>query len=326
MAGRIPPGTRDVLPEEARELRAIEDALFSEFGAAGYSEVRTPTIEYSDVLEAGGDRGGPLYRFLDDRGELVALRNDMTVPVARLAASRMGDLDLPWRLCYLGSSFRTTAPQRADRRESGQAGVELFGVEGDEAISEVLRVLDRCLSASGVSGAVLVLGDSRLWPDLLAESGMDAEDRRVALDAIGDADFVGFRDTLEGSTSLDPALVPGLVELARTRCAREGLDEATTVGGEAVEATRRSLAGISELLDDGELTSRILFDFGMARDPQYYSGVVFEVFSPESGRSLGGGGRYDSLMGHFGMECAAAGFSLGIERIHEAVYATEAGR
>ena len=94
MAEAIPPGTRDVLPEEMREIRAIQAALLSTFAEAGYEEVRTPTIEYADVVQkAAGDADS--YRFLDDRGDLLALRNDMTVPIARLVSSRMADSEGP---------------------------------------------------------------------------------------------------------------------------------------------------------------------------------------------------------------------------------------
>ena len=85
----IPPGTRDILADEMRELRALEDALRDLFERHGYGEVATPTIEYHEVLARGDERGAPsAYRFFDESGELLALRSDMTVPIARLVANR----------------------------------------------------------------------------------------------------------------------------------------------------------------------------------------------------------------------------------------------
>src|SRR5262249_53993950 len=130
----IPPGTRDVLPDEMRELRRLYRALIEVFEARGYGEVATPAIEYDSVLARGGGpppasesarappRGGAraaptAYRFSDERGDLLALRPDMTVPTARLVPSRYGKAEPPLRLCYLASTYRAVRPQRGQMRE-----------------------------------------------------------------------------------------------------------------------------------------------------------------------------------------------------------------
>ena len=309
--GAIPPGTRDVLPDELRELRQIQDAMLAEFERAGYSEVRTPTIEYADLLAKGGRRGGPIYRFLDDRGELVALRNDMTVPIARLAAARLGETAPPWRLSYLGTSFRTTSAGRADLRESGQAGIELIGPAGADGTAEVLSVLDRCLSAVGLGGVVLCVGDSTLWPALLAEAGLEEVEREACLDSLATGNLVGLEGRL-GDRNGD------LVRIARTRGGAGALDSLRSLG-DGGSGTVERLEGVQDRLGDGEFGSRLMFDLGMARDPEYYSGEVFEVYVEGLGRSIGGGGRYDGLMEQLGISMPAAGFSLSLERIHEAL-------
>src|ERR687888_886590 len=113
MIHRIPPGTRDVLPEEMRELRRLEGSLADAFERFGYGEVATPTIEYHEVLARGDDRGAPTaYRFFDERGELLALRSDMTIPIARLAATRYADTEPPLRFSYVGNAYRVVRPQR----------------------------------------------------------------------------------------------------------------------------------------------------------------------------------------------------------------------
>src|SRR4051794_30976028 len=102
MIHRIPPGTRDVLPDEMRELRRLERSLLEVFERFGYGEVATPAIEYDEVLARGDGRSlGSAYRFFDERGSLLALRPDMTIPIARLAASRYAETEGPVRLCYL---------------------------------------------------------------------------------------------------------------------------------------------------------------------------------------------------------------------------------
>src|SRR4051794_15995310 len=102
----IPPGTRDVLPDEMRELRAVMDNLRASFDAAGYGEVRTPTVEYEDVLRQGDqDAAGAGWRLFDEHGRILVLRSDMTIPIARLVGTRFADHDGPLRLSYNGQAY-----------------------------------------------------------------------------------------------------------------------------------------------------------------------------------------------------------------------------
>src|SRR5258708_40344268 len=95
----IPPGTRDVLPDEMRELHAVMDGLRSSLQSAGYYEVRTPTLEYEDVLRQGDESvAGAAWKLFDDHGRLLVLRSDMTIPIARLVGTRLADHDGPLRL------------------------------------------------------------------------------------------------------------------------------------------------------------------------------------------------------------------------------------
>src|SRR3954469_8943220 len=123
MIHRIPPGTRDILPAEMRELRRLQGALSAVFERYGYGEVATPTIEYDEVLARGDERGAPVaYRFFDADGELLALRTDMTVPIARLVAPRLASEEPPFRLSYFANAYRAVRPQRGQMREFAQAG------------------------------------------------------------------------------------------------------------------------------------------------------------------------------------------------------------
>ncbi len=124
----IPPGTRDVLPDEMREQRAITDGLHGTFTAAGYGEVWTPTVEYEEVLGTGAGASG--YRLFDDQGDVLALRSDMTLPIARLAATRYPDAEPPLRLCYFGHAYRSARRGSGQATEFLQAGIELLGVPG----------------------------------------------------------------------------------------------------------------------------------------------------------------------------------------------------
>src|SRR3954454_15045444 len=187
-----PPGTRDILPEEMRELRALEAALRAAFQQHGYGEDATPTIEYADVLRRGDERyANAAYRFFDERGELLAMRSDMTIPIARLVATRMQDVEPPFRLSYIARAYRAVSPQRGQMREFTQAGVELVGAPAPEGTAEVIEVLAAALDAAGLRRAVIGLGDADLYRQLLEELGVDEEARSRVLEFLSTHDHVG---------------------------------------------------------------------------------------------------------------------------------------
>jgi ATP phosphoribosyltransferase regulatory subunit len=316
MTHAIPPGTRDILPDEMRELRRLQDGLRDAFERFGYGEVSTPTIEYHEVLERGDARGAPFaYRFFDERGELLAMRSDMTIPIARLVASRFGDVDPPFRFSYVGSAYRAIRPQRGQMREFMQAGVELIGADAPNGTAEVIAVLAAALDAAGLSRAVIGLGDADLYRQLLDEVGVEGEARDRVLERLATHDLVGLEDEVD-ELGLSADARSTLLDLPNLRGGPEVLDRARELGGEAVErATQRLAATVSALSERG-VADRVNLDLGLLRDLGYYTGAIMEVYDPAVGHILGGGGRYDELMGRFGRPLPAAGFALYVERVH----------
>src|SRR3954447_1924484 len=125
-----------------RELRTLQQTLLETFASFGYGEVGTPTIEYDEVLARGeGRTAAGAYRFFDERGGLLALRSDMTIPIARLVAGRYVAEEPPFRLCYVAGAFRAVRPQQGQMREFTQAGLELIGPEAPGGTAEVVEVL-----------------------------------------------------------------------------------------------------------------------------------------------------------------------------------------
>src|SRR5579872_2878494 len=142
----IPSGTRDVLPDEMRELRAITEQMRGVFAAAGHGEISTPALEYEAVLDRGALGGArPAYRVFDENGEVLVLRSDMTVPIARLVGTRYATAEVPLRFGYFAHCYRAARPQRSEPREFLQAGIELIGAAGAKGTAEVITVLCRSL-------------------------------------------------------------------------------------------------------------------------------------------------------------------------------------
>jgi ATP phosphoribosyltransferase regulatory subunit len=316
MTHPIPPGTRDILPDEMRELRRLRSALIEAFERAGYGEVSTPTIEYHDVLARGDVRGAPAaYRFFDERGELLAMRPDMTIPIARLVAGRFAASEPPFRFCYVGNAYRAIRPQRGQMREFAQAGVELVGMPAPDGTVEVVQVLSAALDAAGLTRAVIGLGDASLYRHLLERLGVSEERRQAILDRLAAHDLVGLE--LEVSElDLSDSEKQVLLRLPELRGGPEVLEGARELGGEAVTAATARLAETYEALAARGAAGRVSLDLGLLRDLGYYTGAILEVYDPALGHVLGGGGRYDELMGRFGRPLPAAGFALHLERLH----------
>ncbi len=315
----IPPGTRDVLPEEMRELRRLKRALIEVFEDRGYGEVATPAIEYDEVMSRGDGRAASAaYRFFDESGNLLALRSDMTVPIARLVSSRFADAEPPLRFCYLASTYRSVTPQRGQVREFVQAGVELIGAEAPDGTVEVIEVLEAALDAAGLDRAVIGLGDSDLFRQLLEEYGVDEGARDSLLARLAAHDLVGLEEEISGLEGIGSEQAETCIALSQLRGGPEVIERARGIGGEAVARATARLGETYEELERRGAADRVQIDLGLLRDLGYYSGAILEVYDPALGHVLGGGGRYDRLMRRFGLDLPAAGFALYIERVHTA--------
>jgi ATP phosphoribosyltransferase regulatory subunit len=292
-----PSGTRDVLPDEMRELRAIEAVVRGVFDARGYGEIATPALEYEEVLTRGDAAAAdPAYKLFDEDGNVLVLRSDMTIPIARVVGTRYGAAEPPLRFCYVAAAYRSVRPQRGQAREMLQAGIELVGAPGPDGTAEAIGVLCETLDAAGLTGYRIGLGDASLFPRLLDRVGVAADERPRILHELVTRDFVG----LEREAGADVARV------AQLRGGPEVLDQAPEAEG---------LRAVFERLDPAA-AGRVIFDLGLTHTLGYYTGEVFEVYDAGLGAPLGGGGRYDDLIARFGRDLPACGWALNLERVH----------
>jgi ATP phosphoribosyltransferase regulatory subunit len=316
----IPPGTRDVLPEEMRELRAIGDRMRACFERAGYGEVHTPALEYEDVLRRGEERAaGARYRTFDESGAVLALRSDMTIPIARVVATRYAEVEPPLRFSYFARAWRATDRGVGEPREFLQGGVELIGVPGAEGEAEVVALAIAALDEAGLRRHRVGIGDGALYRSLLGALGVPSGAHMPMLESLSRRDLVGLEGQVDalGLAGAERELLVGLPQL---RGGREVLDRA---GGPAAEAVD-GLRALHDLLSERGVADRVIFDLGLVRELGYYTGSVFEVYDPAVGFTLGGGGRYDELIGRFGRDLPACGLALDVQRVHLAQAAEEA--
>jgi ATP phosphoribosyltransferase regulatory subunit len=314
----IPPGTRDILPDEMRELRALSTAPLGIFDRFGYGEVWTPTLEYEDVLVKGDERAaGASYRLFDEHGKVLALRSDMTIPIARLVATRFSGVAGPLRLCYLSHAYRAVTPQRGQQREFLQAGLELIGADAPEGTVEVIEILSAALDAADLPRARIGLGDAGLYRGLLAGMGAEEDTAAAVLTALERHDFVELEDRV-AKLGVSGRRQETLVKLPQLRGDVDVLDVAVELGGGDVEQATQRLREVAGGIAERGLADRVIFDLGLVRDLGYYTGAIFEVYDPAVGHVIGAGGRYDDLIGRFGDPRPACGFALFVERLHVA--------
>jgi ATP phosphoribosyltransferase regulatory subunit len=314
----IPPGTRDVLPDEMRELRAISERMRATFEGAGYGEVHTPALEYEEVLRRGEERAaGARYRTFDEQGDVLALRSDMTIPIARVVATRYTDVEPPLRFCYFAHAWRAVERGVGEPREFLQGGLELIGVGAPEGDAEVVALTVAALDAAGLRRHRVGVGDGSLYRTLLQALEVPEDRHLPLLECLSRRDLVGLDRVVSDLDERARELLVGLPEL---RGGREVLERADGPVAEAVE----SLRALHELLAERGVADRVIFDLGLVRELGYYTGAVFEVYDPAVGFALGGGGRYDELLGRFGRELPACGVALDLQRVHLAQAAEEA--
>lgn len=318
----IPAGTRDVLPDEMRELRAIGDRLRGAFEQAGYGEVWTPLLEYEEVLRAGdATAADAAYRMFDDQGQVLALRSDMTIPIARVVATRYAGTDGPLRLCYSAHSYRTVGRGSGQQREFLQSGIELIGVPGEAGEVEVLTLALSALESAGLARHRVGIGDGSLYRRLLESLEVPADRRGELLDCLTRRDMVALELRID-ELGLARDARDLLIDLPSQRGGPEVLERGDGLAGGALERLR----GLYAKLEAGGIADRAIFDLGLVRDLGYYTGAIFELYDPAVGFALGGGGRYDDLIGRFGAARPACGIALDVQRVHIAQTAEERQR
>ena len=313
---QTPRGAKDILPKEAYRKSRLEQRAAAYIEEWGYARVYTPTFEFFDAI-AQGD--GPvladsLYRFVDRDGAILALRPDMTIPIARMVATRYEPDDMPLRLYYIGNVFRYAEPQAGRYREFTQVGVELIGAAGPRADAEVVAIAAGVLERLGLASFRLDLGHVGYFRGLMEA----VDDGRVSAelkDALLRRDYVRYEAVVK-SSGLDALRQRALLALPWLRGDDTALEEARALAAAFPQALKalENLSAIYRLVKMYGLEGRVGIDLGITKDIDYYSGLLIEGYTPELGFTLASGGRYDTLVGRFGQEFAATGFAFGVER------------
>lgn len=320
-----PAGFRDVLADEACTRERIARDVQACFAARGYLPIETPTLEVMDVMRAGGRMPGSPFKFFDAGGDLLAMRPDVTLQVARMCATRLAGQPGPFRFRYMQRVFREAEGRmQAQAREMTQIGVECIGEAGPQADAEVVELMVEALELAGARGCKLALATVGVLRALLAASGAPAQWTGQVLAAFHASNFVEV-DRLTGEAAVVPPVFAAAIRaLPRIRGGREAVEQVRAlVAPLGCEDGLDDFARTCDLLAEAGLADRILVDFSVMSSFDYYTGIVFEAYAPELGTPLGSGGRYDNMIGSYGESHPAAGFAFSLEQAMAAAAAAD---
>ncbi|MEE0025943.1 MAG: ATP phosphoribosyltransferase [Atopobiaceae bacterium] len=322
MIQRTPRGFRDILPQEALARERITETVRACFSSHGYLPVETPLLEDRSVIETAGRIQDSPFQLFDKDDRLLMLRPDLTLPIARMVASRLGDKALPARLRYVAPVVREQGALRGQPRQFTQLGVELIGGEGSESEAEVVLLLADALARLGVPDWYVVCGSVAPLSALLDACGMGEDFSAQVRRLVHDSDLVGVDDLLDATEGLSADQAKALRELVRLNGNEQVIDELESLlaragvpeGARGTESLRHLVQSCSPLVRQG----RLRFDFSIINNFDYYTGLVFKAYAEGIAASLASGGHYDAVLANLGMpRISACGFAMSLERLQE---------
>jgi ATP phosphoribosyltransferase regulatory subunit len=235
-----------------------------------------------------------------------------------MVGTRFAGHDGPLRLCYSGQAYRSVTRGSGQLTEFLQVGAELIDVPGVAGDAEIVSLVLDALNACGLRRHSVGLGDGALYGALVRALEVPPEDAAALMASLMARDLVGLEARVRGS-----GLPHALFEVPGLRGGPEVLDRAEEAMGEVAATALIELRGLHEALSERGFADRLILDLGLIHELGYYTGAVFEVYDPAVGFALGGGGRYDQLIGRFGAPRPACGMALDVQRVHIAQAAEE---
>lgn len=317
-----PEGTRDRLFGECLSRRKVQSGLTHLFRSRGYAEIITPEVEFYDSFVAGGCAipQESLIKIIDRSGKICVMRPDCTIPIARVAATKMKDRALPQRFYYNQNVYRSSSGNRGDDGECAQCGVELIGARGMRADLEMICMAVDSLRACGLKNFHIEIGHAGIYRALASEMKIDDETAEQIRTLIEGKSFAALRAFLADYS--DRPACKALNQLAYLFGGVEVLDEAEALGS-GEEGTIAYLRSLYRLLEQAGYGDYIRFDLGLVHQIDYYTGVVFRGYVEGAGTAVLSGGRYDRLLEAFGRPAQATGFAVNVDAVAACLPDTE---
>lgn len=315
-----PQGSRDYLFEECDDRRKVEHELSVLFKENNYRKVITPAIEYFDVFKSDnvGIESEMMFKMSDSKGRTTVLRPDNTMPIARMVATRLHDEELPVRLYYSQPVFVRAKDLAGRPSEIAQSGVELIGDGSFDADIEIVKMAVESLKRSNLNSFKLEIGNAAFFNVVLGKMDIPQSVRADVVNYIESKNYAALGDLLDKIG--DTAETRVIRRLPRLFGDASVIDEAKKLYSDsAFQQALLYLQTVYNKLCDEGLKDYIILDLGLVNRSNYYTGIIFHGYAEGSGISVLSGGRYDNLLGEFGMPAPAIGFAVEVSALCEAM-------
>ena len=317
-----PEGVRDLYGKEYAAKLNLQDKLMKSIQLYGYENIQTPTFEFFDVFseEIGTTGSRELYKFFDKEGNTLVLRPDFTPSMARCAAKYFMEQNVPIRFCYSGNTFINNNNLQGKLKELTQMGAELIGDDSVYADAEMIMMVIDTLRAAGLTKFQVSIGEVEYFKGICRHAGLDSDTEMEIRDYISEKNFFAAEELMmeKGISEKDREAILQVREFYQVE---ETLAKAKELApnGMSRSAIDR-LEALYELLKEYGVAEYVSFDLGMLSKFHYYTGVIFKAYTYGVGDAIVTGGRYDTLLKHFGKDAAAIGFMVLVDDLMEALY------
>ncbi len=310
-----PEGVRDIYGREYTGKLKVQSLIHEKFSLYGYEDIQTPTFEFFDVFskEIGTTPSRELYKFFDKEGNTLVLRPDFTPSMARCAAKYFMDKDVPIRFCYMGNTYTNTGNLQGKLKEVTQMGAELMGDGSIQADGEMIAMMIESLLAAGLSEFQVSIGEVEYFRGICRQAGLSEEVEYELRDYISGKNIFGAQEFLS-EKGIDEKTSDMLLQITDCFGTLDALDKAEALVNNACSkmAVER-LKKLYKVLCAYGVEKYVSFDLGMLSKYNYYTGVIFKVFTYGVGDAIAKGGRYDKLLEYFGKKAPAIGFMVVID-------------
>lgn len=313
----LPEGTRDLILDECIIKRKLERDIDSLFEKWGYKEVITPTLEFYETFNYNSQtlKEEDMYKFFDNRGRILVLRPDMTIPIARVVQTKLKDTEFPIKLRYTANVFRVHESLGGKRNEYTDCGIEFVGIEDKKSDLEILVLALEALKKLGLNDFKLEIGNIGIFNGAFKDLQMSQEDKEIIAKFIEEKNLKNLEDYLAGLEMADE-YKNFFNKLPWLFGDKQIINEAKNLVFN--EEIKESLEYLEELYNQLEALGygdNVTFDLGMVPRLNYYTGIIFRGYGEGHGNILLSGGRYDNLIEFSKVYVPAIGFSIDINSV-----------
>jgi len=320
---QIPRGTRDFLFNEMKERKSVEKTMRLIFETYGYSEIKTPIFEELSLFTTKSGEGikDQIYHFQDKGGRDLALRPELTAPVARMYIKEFQKSPKPVKMYYFGSCFRYERPQAGRWRQFWQFGCELIGGKSPDSEAEVISMAAHCLEELGLEDFEIHIGNLGILRNILNDANIKGKLQDQVMGVIDKGDAKELERLLEEIKVVDNSreLLLKLIGMKGSRTIVKNVESLINCNEHACNA----LYELEELLKslDAFGFSNYVVNLGIARGLDYYTGTVFEIYVHGLGaqKQISGGGTYNLIEVFGGENVESTGFAFGFDRVMDAL-------